>query len=587
MPFGQHLCRKTVSSLLCLSVLVPLSVVAHANSEELAQTKDAFDQLWHTAAETGKRRAVLEENLAHFDQRVADAKRTLEEAKNARRDLRGKIDHQKDLIGLLQKQMDAASESRGFYQAVAASQKDDIVSFVRYVTSKHIALTENGPVAGRNVLTRLLRGSLGDSIDESLAESALLKTRQRFALQINVLVSEAQRAEERLQTVQEDLRSELGGLESQGQQLSSTVDQNATFIDNSWRIKQLNEEELKRVSQETEESNARIRSMQTSLLKINSELRDAKLSGLRAELAELHSLLQALQEKKTVYERKDQAMSFLQDAALRAFSLTMQLRNTDKKLYKRIEEDALLLQNVQTQYDALPRDASGTTLSSDAEQKERMQIALLKEQLTLMREGVPEELARDYVQKKRSASEADGARRDFAVQIADATLQLASLATQIRAKEAELSAAESSSGLEGLPPMFVWPVVGTITAGYLDPDYEAVFHVPHRAIDIAVPQATPIRVVSEGIVYAVKDGGVMGYSYILVGHQNGYASLYGHVSASFVKAGDRVLFGQIIGLTGGAPGSHGAGPMTTGSHLHLEMMKDGQHLNPLEVLPKR
>ena len=128
---------------------------------------------------------------------------------------------------------------------------------------------------------------------------------------------------------------------------------------------------------------------------------------------------------------------------------------------------------------------------------------------------------------------------------------------------------------------------GPITAGYFDLSYEAVFGVPHRAVDIAVPQATPVRSVSDGVVFAFKDGGLTGYSYILIGHRNGYASLYGHVSSSFVKQGDIVSAGQMIGLSGGRPGTRGAGYMTTGSHLHLEITKDGVHVNPTSILPPR
>jgi murein DD-endopeptidase MepM/ murein hydrolase activator NlpD len=101
-----------------------------------------------------------------------------------------------------------------------------------------------------------------------------------------------------------------------------------------------------------------------------------------------------------------------------------------------------------------------------------------------------------------------------------------------------------------------------------------------------VAQGSPVHALAEGIVFAVKDGGKTGYSYILIGHRNGYASLYGHVSLAMVKTGDVVRFGQTIALSGGQPGTHGAGHMTTGPHLHLEIMKDGEHVNPLSVLPK-
>ena len=68
------------------------------------------------------------------------------------------------------------------------------------------------------------------------------------------------------------------------------------------------------------------------------------------------------------------------------------------------------------------------------------------------------------------------------------------------------------------------------------------------------------------------------------GHRNGYATLYGHVSSFLVKKGDVVMKGQAIAFSGGTPGTHGAGPMTTGPHLHLELTKDGKHIDPRSVL---
>jgi murein DD-endopeptidase MepM/ murein hydrolase activator NlpD len=273
-------------------------------------------------------------------------------------------------------------------------------------------------------------------------------------------------------------------------------------------------------------------------------------------------------------------MKLSQDAALKALQVTIQLRNTDPKLYKRTEEVQLHLKNIQIERDTY----SGSTLGPRSNALDA-EIALLKAQIALMKDGVPSDAAEDYVRKKRQADEATVLRAELKTQIDALEVKIDATDDAIKAKEKEIATAEKQSGLDGLPPLFTWPVNGTITAGYHDPDYQTVFGVPHQAIDIAVPQSTPVRTVSEGIVFTVRDGGATGYNYILVGHSNGYASLYGHVSKSFVKAGDIVTFGQIIALSGGQPHSHGAGPMTTGSHLHLEMMKDGVHFNPLTILP--
>ncbi len=132
---------------------------------------------------------------------------------------------------------------------------------------------------------------------------------------------------------------------------------------------------------------------------------------------------------------------------------------------------------------------------------------------------------------------------------------------------------------------FVWPVTGVRTAGFQDASYLSYFGVPHRGQDIAVPQGTEVAAAADGIVFLARDGGARGFSYILIGHRGGYATLYGHLSAFSVVTGQEVHQGQVIGLSGGKPGTHGAGPMTTGAHLHFEVIKNGVHVDPASVLP--
>ncbi len=130
-----------------------------------------------------------------------------------------------------------------------------------------------------------------------------------------------------------------------------------------------------------------------------------------------------------------------------------------------------------------------------------------------------------------------------------------------------------------------WPVTPSrgISAYFRDPSYTKVFGVPHSAIDIPAAQGTEIQSPADGYVTKVKDSG-LGYSYIIVAHTGGVMTLYGHVSKIMVNAGDLVRTGDTIGLSGGQPGTAGAGWMTTGAHLHLEVFQNGQHVDPLLYL---
>ncbi|MHC8523890.1 M23 family metallopeptidase [Rossellomorea sp. H39__3] len=64
---------------------------------------------------------------------------------------------------------------------------------------------------------------------------------------------------------------------------------------------------------------------------------------------------------------------------------------------------------------------------------------------------------------------------------------------------------------------------------------------------------------------------------IVIDHQNGYKTIYGHLASISVKAGQKVEQGQKIGVMGDTGQS-------TGVHLHIEVYKDGKMLNPLDVL---
>ncbi len=129
----------------------------------------------------------------------------------------------------------------------------------------------------------------------------------------------------------------------------------------------------------------------------------------------------------------------------------------------------------------------------------------------------------------------------------------------------------------------IWPVdpSGGITAYFHDPTYP--FGV-HNAIDIRQAQGSTIVAPATAYVYKVRDNG-MGYSYLILAHRNNVLTVYGHVTEFLVAEGDLVHEGDKVAITGGAPGTKGAGWMTTGAHLHFEVIKDGKHDNPLNYLP--
>lgn len=89
----------------------------------------------------------------------------------------------------------------------------------------------------------------------------------------------------------------------------------------------------------------------------------------------------------------------------------------------------------------------------------------------------------------------------------------------------------------------------------------------HNGVDMAVAAGSPIHAAAAGTVLISKNNGAYngGYgNYVVLAHDNGTQTLYGHLSKSKVSVGDRVSQNQIIGLEGNTGKS-------TGSHLHFEV----------------
>ncbi|HRH31987.1 MAG TPA: peptidoglycan DD-metalloendopeptidase family protein [bacterium] len=128
-----------------------------------------------------------------------------------------------------------------------------------------------------------------------------------------------------------------------------------------------------------------------------------------------------------------------------------------------------------------------------------------------------------------------------------------------------------------------WPVMGRITTTFHDPTYPFRYLFEHSGLDIAVPQGTPIEAAAPGYVAWAQTGRQYG-NYVMIIHANGLATLYAHMSRMDVVADQYVTRGQIIGLTGGRPGTQGAG-FSTGPHLHFEVRQNGIPTDPMKFLP--
>lgn len=115
---------------------------------------------------------------------------------------------------------------------------------------------------------------------------------------------------------------------------------------------------------------------------------------------------------------------------------------------------------------------------------------------------------------------------------------------------------------------FLRPVRGWISSGFgyrRDPFRGGISF--HRGLDIAAYIGAPVRASMDGRIVLVGNNSAFG-KYILVAHQIGYSSFYGHLDRALVRRGEVVRRGQKIGSVGNTGRS-------TGPHLHFEIRRNG------------
>ena len=103
------------------------------------------------------------------------------------------------------------------------------------------------------------------------------------------------------------------------------------------------------------------------------------------------------------------------------------------------------------------------------------------------------------------------------------------------------------------------------------------YNKKHQGVDFAAPTGTPIMAAGTGHIEFVGNNGGAG-KYIRIKHLNGYKTSYSHLSkyASGIQKNVKVRQGQVIGYVGNTG-------LSTGPHLHYEVIFNGKRINPMKM----
>lgn len=324
-----------------------------------------------------------------------------------------------------------------------------------------------------------------------------------------------------------------------------------------------------------------------SQVELDIEATEEKLDSLTLEIEALNF---GIEDKEKVISKQKKILAEL----IRAY------HEQDGKNYLEIAAAYDNFSDFYSQVQYLQTVQNDLAMSVNSLRDARQELEDKKNQ-TIERKTSYTTLNEELVQKKNDLNEQAGLKQSLLVQTYSSELKfktlLANLKQQYQAVESEVTSIEREvrKKLESQKQLetegdsgdkFSWPTQSRyITAGFYDPEYPFRYVFEHPAIDIRAAQGTAVKATASGYVARAKRCLVAScYSYIMLVHADGLSTVYGHLSSIVMVEDKFVTRGDIIGYTGGTPGTAGAGPFTTGPHIHFEIRRNGIPVNPLNYL---
>lgn len=326
------------------------------------------------------------------------------------------------------------------------------------------------------------------------------------------------------------------------------------------------DEQIDLITEKIASTNAIIDQYYSDIQKINSRIVDMD-SEIDTKYERFESWLRMMQLSGDV--------NYL-EMVLSADSFVSFLETVDR-MGTLIEYQNTVMEDLRTDVNAAAeqRDEADTLRAEQLEVKQQLESD--NAQLTALQkksENYITELKKNQAQYEQYLADAEAADEKLGSEI---EAELTRIAAEQARKAAEAAARNNSgsttsgSTISGDRPSYQWPVEGKYV---VSSNFGICRGSYHRGIDIPAPLGTSIYAADSGTVteatYHVSFG-----NYVLITHENGYATLYAHCSSLLVKPGDTVEKGQTIALVGNTGNSYGC-------HLHFETYYAGSLVEPLD-----
>ena len=242
---------------------------------------------------------------------------------------------------------------------------------------------------------------------------------------------------------------------------------------------------------------------------------------------------------------------------LSRYEIVSQISKYDKNLF---EELKALKEQIAEQKASLEADhADAVTLKASMDENKRTLEVQFNE--------------RNAQMKKVEEAEAEAK-----VQYAEIAKEEDKITAAVQKAVRELAAQSSSTYVGG---NMMWPLpaannVITCKYGMRTHPITGVYKL-HTGIDLRASTGTKIYAANAGTVIKATYSSAYGY-YVVVNHGGGTSTLYAHMSKMAVKNGQKVSQGTVLGYVGSTGYS-------TGPHLHFEVIKNGNYVNPVTMYP--